>query len=356
MRILSYLVLPLGLIAAYLLFWPVPIEPAAWTPQPVPAAAYPYNEALKSVERLADGVGSGPEGIAVDAAGRLYAGYDDGRVMMFNRDGSGGMLLANTGGRPLGLSFGPRGGVLVADAIKGLLLVGGEGAQQLLAVEAEGVPFKFVDDVDNTRLSRKVYFTDASSKFAWPHTMADVMEHGANGRLLEYDFDTEKTTVLLRDLHFANGVAVGPDDAFVLVNETTEYRVRRYWLKGDKAGTSDIFIDNLPGFPDNISYNDKGQFWLALYAPRTAALDALLPKPGLRRIVFRLPQFLQPGPARHGWVLGLDVDGKVVANLQYKGKGAYAPITSAEQHGDHLYLGSLTDTAIGRLALSAIQK
>ncbi|MEQ1438519.1 SMP-30/gluconolactonase/LRE family protein [Fontimonas sp. SYSU GA230001] len=356
MRLLGYLVLPLGLVVAYLLFWPVPIEPRAWTPQPLADGAYPYNETLKAVERLAEGVGRGPEGIAVDAAGRIYAGYDDGRVMMFNRNGSGGMLLADTGGRPLGLSFGPRGGVLVADAVKGLLLVGGQGAQQLLAVEAEGVPFRFVDDVDNTRMTHKVYFTDASSKFAWPDTMADVMEHGANGRLLEYDFDTDKTTVLLRDLYFANGVAVGPDDAYVLVSETTKYRVRRYWLKGEKAGTSDIFIDNLPGFPDNLSYNDKGQFWLALYAPRTAALDALLPKPDLRRIVFRLPDFLQPGPAHHGWVLGLDLDGKVVANLQYKGRGAYAPITSVEQHGDALYLGSLTDTAIGRLPLSAIQK
>lgn len=354
MRILAFLVVLLGVLAAYLMFWPVPIEPVAWTPQPLPAAAYPGNDALKAVERLAEGEGRGPEGIAVDAAGRIYAGYDDGRVMMFTRDGKGGLLLADTGGRPLGLTFGPRGGVVVADAVKGLLAVSGNNVQQVLSVEAEGIPFGFTDDVDNTRMTRKVYFSDASSRFGIHDVMADVFEHGANGRLLEYDFDTGKTTVLLRDLHFANGVAVGPDDAYVLVSETTEYRVRRYWLTGDKAGTSDVFIDNLPGFPDNISYNDKGQFWLALYAPRTSALDALLPNPNLRKIVFRLPSFMQPGPARHGWVLGLDLEGKVVANLQYKGEGAYSPITSAEQFGDALFLGSLTDTAIGRLSLTDI--
>ncbi len=356
MRVLSYLLLPLAAFVAYLLLWPVPIQPQAWTPPPLPQTGYEYNEALAPIERLADGVGRGPEGIAVDATGRIYAGYDDGRVMMFNRNGSGGVLMANTGGRPLGLTFGPRGGVVVADALKGLLLVGGQNAQQLLAVEAEGVPFGFLDDVDNTRLDRKVYFTDASSRFGVHEVMADLLEHGANGRLLAYDFDTGETKVLMRDLYFANGVAVGPDDAYVLVNETGEYRIRRYWLKGDKAGTSDIFADNLPGFPDNLSYNGRDRFWVALYAPRSPQLDALLPRPELRRIVQRLPGFLQPKPARHAWVLGFDLDGKLVANLQYKGEGVYAPITSVEQFGDQLYFGSLTDTAIGRMPLKGLAR
>lgn len=52
---------------------------------------------------------------------------------------------------------------------------------------------------------------------------------------------------------------------FVLVNETYRYRIVRYWLKGPKAGTHEVFIDNLPGFPDNISSNRKGTFWLALF-------------------------------------------------------------------------------------------
>ncbi|MFP5306947.1 MAG: SMP-30/gluconolactonase/LRE family protein [Gammaproteobacteria bacterium] len=356
MRLLGYTLLIVAAIAAYLLLWPVPIEPVAWTPPPLPAAQYPYNEALKPIERVAEDVGRGPEGIAIDAAGRIYAGYDDGRVMMFDREGGNGVVLANTGGRPLGLSFGPRGGVLVADARKGLLLVGGSGAQQLLAVEAEGVPFRFTDDVDNMRNGAKVYFSDASSRFGIHDVMADIIEHRGNGRLLEYDFDTQSTRVLLRDLQFANGVAVGPDDAYVLVSETGAYRVRRYWLKGEKAGTSDIFIDNLPGFPDNISYNGKDRFWLALYAPRNPTLDALAPDPFLRKLVFRLPAFLQPGPAKHSWVLALDLDGKVAANLQYAGSGAYAPITSVRESDGTLYFGSLTEPAIGRMALPQLEQ
>ncbi|WP_370306742.1 SMP-30/gluconolactonase/LRE family protein [Sinimarinibacterium flocculans] len=354
MRLLSYLVLPLAVVAAYLLFWPVPIEPQMWEPPPLPGPRHPYNEALRAVERIGEGQGVGPEGIAVDDQGRLYAGFIDGRVVRVNADGSAPTLLAETGGRPLGLGFAPDGSVLVADATHGLLQIGADGGLTTLADAADGVPFKLADDVDRAQGSDKAYFSDASSKYPLPDLMAEVFEHRPHGRLLEYDFGTRQTRVLLSDLYFANGVAVGPDEAYVLVTETTRYRVTRYWLKGERAGTSEVFIDNLPGFPDNISFNGSDRFWLALYAPRTSALDALLPRPYLRRVIFRLPHALHPKPKLHGWVLGLDLDGNVVADLQYAGDGAFGPVTSVEQAGDTLYLGSLSDTAIGRLPLSAL--
>lgn len=357
MKKLLIAVLVLAMLAAYLLFWPVPIEPVAWTPPPTPSLTqgpYAYNEKLKGIEKIAVDIGRGPEGVAVDASGRLYAGFDDGRVARFNGDGSGYALITNTGGRPLGTTFGPNGGIVVADAIKGLLLVGGVQEQETLSVDAEGQPYGFVDDADNTRFDKNVYFTDASTRFGVHEVMSDVFEHGNTGRVLRYDVESRETRVLMRGLHFPNGVAVGPDDAYILVNETFEYRIWRHWLKGDKAGTSEVFAENLPGFPDNISFNGKDRFWVAIYAPRTPDLDALLPKPELRKIVFRLPRFLHPAPAMHAFVLGFDLDGKLVANLQYKGTDVYAPITSVEQHKDWLYFGSLSYPAMGRIRLSEL--
>jgi sugar lactone lactonase YvrE len=353
MKTLIAVVAVLGALAGYLLYWPVPIEPVAWTPQPAPRleGIYAANDRLKGIEKIAVGYGKGPEGIAVDAAGRVYGGFDDGRVAMFSPDGKTATLLANTQGRPLGITFGPNGGLVVADAKKGLLLIGGDNYQQTLAVAAEGVPFRFPDDVDNTRMDKYVYFTDASARFSIDDTMADFLEHGATGRLLRYDVANDKVTVLMKGLHFANGVAVGPDDAYVLVDETAEYRIWRYWLKGPKAGTAEIFIDNLPGLPDNLSYNDHDRFWVALYAPRNDDLDKLLPQPDLRKLIYRLPEWLKPQPAQRAFVLGLDLDGHVVANLQYAGPDAYAPITSVEQYGEWLYFGSLTYPAIGRIKL-----
>ncbi|MES0872607.1 SMP-30/gluconolactonase/LRE family protein [Sinimarinibacterium thermocellulolyticum] len=354
MRLLSYLVLPLAALAAYLLFWPVPIAPQAWQPPPLPTERYAPNRVLQAIERIGEGIGVGPEGLAIDAQGRLHTGYVDGRVMRMNADGSAPKLLAETGGRPLGLALAPDGGVLVADAMRGLLHIGTDGSVDVLADAADGLPFRLTDDVDRPAASRKAYFSDASSKFALPELMAEVFEHRPHGRLLEYDFDSGQVRTLLSGLYFANGVAVGPDEAYVLVTETTRYRVTRYWLKGERAGTSEVFIDNLPGFPDNISFNGSDRFWLALYAPRTAALDALLPQPYLRRVIFRLPHWFHPEPKLHAWVLGLDLDGRIVADLQYAGEDTFGPVTSVKQAGDALYLGSLGDTAIGRLPLSAI--
>jgi sugar lactone lactonase YvrE len=345
-----------GVLAAgilYLLLWPVPIKPVAWTPPPMPALEGPYaaNDRLKSVERLAQGQCPGPEAIALDAASRIFTGCIDGRVMRFDAEGKNGVMLANTGGRPLGLKFAPDGRLIVADAAKGLIQVAENGVINTLATEAGGVPFGFADDLD-IGPDGVVYFSDASWKFGHHQVMEDFMEHGANGRLLRHDLTTGKTEVLASDLHFPNGVALGPDGAFLLLNETAEYRVLRYWLKGDKAGRLEPFIENLPGFPDNITFDPAGQrFWLALYGPRTADLDTLLSKPFLRKVVYRLPQAVQPAPVMHGFVLALDPEGRVVANLQDASPGAYAPITSAIAHGPWLYLGSLTAPAAGRIAL-----
>jgi sugar lactone lactonase YvrE len=336
----------------YLLAWPTGMEPQAWTPPPAPSLAegvYAYNEKLKSIQKLALDVGVGPEGLAINAVGQIYAGYADGRIVRIAPNGATWTKVGNTHGRPLGITLGPDGGYVIADARKGLLLLGSK--VHTLATEAGGVPFGFTDDVDHTR--HELYFTDASSKFGYGKHMTDLLEHGGNGRLLEYSLVTKQTRVLMSGLHFANGVAVGPEGNYVLVNETGEYRVLRYWLKGEKAGTHDVFIDNLPGFPDNISYNKKGVFWLAIFAPRDALLDGLLPGSlYLRTVLAKLPGFLQPRPKKHAFVLGLDASGKVVANLQYAGPDAYAPITSAREHGSFLYFGSLTYPALGRLPLN----
>src|SRR3546814_5485896 len=77
--------------------------------------------------------------------------------------------------------------------------------------------------------------------------------------------------------------------SYLLVSETNEYRIWRYWLKGVRAGQQEIFADNLPGFPDNLSIDD-GHVWQALYAPRNAALDAIADRPTLRKLAYRLPR------------------------------------------------------------------
>lgn len=358
-RVFLIILLLIALLVLYLLFWPVPISPQAWTPPPAPplTGQYQQNSRLAGTERLSPGTGSpspgagyGPEDIALDAEGRIYTGLDDGRIMRLQPDGTKPETFSNTYGRPLGLVFDSTGNLIIADAIKGLVSVARDGSVTVLTTAADGVPFGCTNDLD-VAADGTIYFTDASSKFPLANFTADLVEHGPNGRLLAYDPKTKTTRMLLRGLSFANGVAVSPDQSFVLVVETGAYRVHRLWLKGEKQGQSEIFIDNLPGFPDGIMSNGKDKFWLALVTPRDAALDKLLPHPFLRKAVLRLPKFLQPAPKRYSFVLGLDANGGVVENLQDGSPECYAEIANVVERNGALYFGSIGESTVGRYRL-----
>ena len=335
----------------YLLLWPVGADPAVWTSQPAPAmkGKFEPNEYLAYTEILGLNDGIGPEDIAVDEAGNMYAGYEDGRIVLYDVYGKNQGVFVNTNGRPLGLDFDANNNLIIADANKGLLSADPNGNLKSLTTEVHGIPFAFTDDVD-IGPDGIIYFTDASSKYNIDNYRLDLMEHRPWGRLLSYSPKSGITGSLLGGLYFANGVAVSPDGNYVLVNETSNYQVRKYWLKGQQAGQSEIIINNLPGFPDGISSNGKGIYWIAIPALRKSIVDYCADKPFLRKIILRLPEWLQPSPDRHGFILGIDGNGKVIHNLQYPSPDSFSPITSVEEKGGILYLGSLTYPGFARIS------
>ena len=337
---------------AYLLLAPVPLAPAAWTPPASPGLTgqYAQNTRLSPVQRLPLGDGHKPEDVALDAEGKIYAGFEDGRIIVLQPDGTQPRVFADTHGRPLGLIFDREGNLIVADAIKGLLSVNKAGEVAVLADEADGVKFGCLNDLD-VGADGTIYFTEASSKFPMSQFANDILEHQPNGRLLALDPQSRRPRTLLRNIYFANGVAVSPDQTFVLVAETGMYRIRRVWIKEPKMGQNDIFIDNLPGFPDGISSNHRDRFWLALVTPRQALSDRMLPYPSVRKVVARLPKFLQPAPQRYSFVLGLDPQGRVVENLQNGSPDCYAQIANVVEHNGALYLGSIGEDTLGRFPL-----
>ncbi|HXC71398.1 MAG TPA: SMP-30/gluconolactonase/LRE family protein [Pyrinomonadaceae bacterium] len=351
-RLGLFIVLILTATLAYLLFAPVPINPAAWTPPAAPALTgqYERNSRLSTVQKLSLGDGHKPEDVALDADGKIYAGFEDGRIMVLQPDGTQPRVFANTGGRPLGLIFDRDGNLIVADAIKGLLSIAKTGDIKVLATEADGEKFGCLNDLD-AGADGTIYFTEASHKFPMSQHVEDLLEHQPNGRLLALDPHSQRPRTLVRDLYFANGVAVSPDQSFVLVAETGKYRIRRHWLKEPKIGQTDVFIDNLPGFPDGISSNGKDKFWLALVTPRQALVDRMLPHPFVRKIVFRLPDFLRPGPERYSFVLGLDSNGRVVDNLQNGSRDCYSQIANVVERNGTLYFGSIGEDTVGRFSL-----
>jgi sugar lactone lactonase YvrE len=341
-------------IAAFLLLMPTKVQPIDWAPSAAPslsAGVYAENQKLKSAEKVGAADIAGPEALLL-VDGFLITGLHDGRVIRTSLDGKTLNVLANTGGRPLGLARHPDGRLIIADGIKGLLALDAQGRLTSLTTEADGLPFGFTDDVTVDAIGRYAYFSDASSRWGYGKDGEAILEHGGDGRLLRYDFQSGKTEQLLGKLEFANGVALGPKDAFVLVNETGAYRISRYWITGAKAGTHDVFIDNLPGLPDNLSFNGRDRFWVALYAPRSALLDGTAGHPYLRKMIVRAMMVLPKPIEKRAFALGLDTEGKVIANLQDNSKGNYSPITTVREYGDWLYLGSLKANNMARLPLS----
>ena len=339
----------LGILLFLLL--PSPIEPVAWTPPKAPALTgkYAVNDKLANAEILFKGQCEKCEDVAIDSMGRIYGGQLNGDIVVFDKTGNR-KVLANTKGRPLGLHFDKQKNLIVADATSGLLSINTSTGKITTLVDAyEGKKMIFVDDVEIAE-DGTIYFSDASTKHGYHASSLDILEGLGNGRLFAYYPATKETKLLLDDLRFANGIAVAPDQSYVLVNETGRFRTHRYWLTGSKKGQSDLFIENLPGFPDGISQGQDGLFWIALVSPRLQSFDDLSESTFMKNIVAKLPASFQPAPVHYGFVLGVDKNGTVKYNLQDT-KGGFAEITSVQQFGKDIYLGSLYESSLAKYRL-----
>jgi sugar lactone lactonase YvrE len=340
------------LAIVWLVATPAPIEPAAWTPPPPTPleGRWAVNDRLAAVEWWAKAL-VGPEAMYVDDDGALVTGLKDGRIVKLKPGGDEPTVLADTHGRPLAIAPHPDGRIIICDAFRGLLALADDGVIEVLASEQGGVPFKFVDDLAITKAG-VIYFSDASARYSIDRYTDDLLEHQRTGRVLKYAPSTRTTSLVAADFNFANGVALGPDEAFLVVAETGAYRLWRIWLTGPTAGQKEVFVDALPGFPDNVRFSpERGVFWVAIGSPRNPLVDALADRPFLRGVVAKLPKAVQPAPARHAFVVGVDVSGNVVEVLQHRAPDSYSPIASALEHDGWLYLGSFAREGVARLKL-----
>jgi len=330
----------LALVVTWLAM-PSPIGSLAWIPSPAPALDGPYKmntllQAAKShVPQLI-----GAEDVVFDADGRAWTGLADGRIVRL--EGDTVVEVVQTGGRPLGLAFSPKDGLLyVGDADRGLIRVDpATKTIEELVRTAEGFDFRFTNEVaiasDGT-----VYFTDSSAVWGRDRYTEDLLDQRPTGRVIRYDPTTKAVTVLVRELSFANGLALMPDEKSLIIAETGRYRLWRLFLDGDKRNLKEVLIENLPGFPDNLSVSPRGTVWVALASTRKRLLDAIHPHPFLKDATATLPPALRPQPVRWGFVLELDADGRPLRSLQDPDGDVVPNITTAVEREGTLWLGSL---------------
>ncbi len=188
---------------------------------------------------------------------------------------------------------------------------------------------------------------------------------------------------MLKDrIYFANGLVLSPDEDFIVVAETGTSTLHRYWLKGEKSGQSEVFIDGLPGSPDNLMTNERGiliSLPVAIDKNHPALEHILCSYPTIRKFLLRLIELLlmpfrfinsfYPNyftntfsrefggmgqlkflfPSRKTVVL-VDWEGNIL-EAYHGSDGSLGTTTHALQRGDFLYLGTVTENFIGRVQL-----
>ncbi|MGG5260732.1 SMP-30/gluconolactonase/LRE family protein [Phycicoccus avicenniae] len=299
--------------------------------------------------------GPGAEDVLVGADGRVWTGTADGALHVHDPADGSVTTVAATGGRPLGLEWLPDGRMLVCDAHRGLLVLDPTtGVLETLVTEVDGVRLLFVNNAA-VQADGTIWFTDSSRRWTVEDWKNDLVEHTCTGRLLRRDVDGEVTTVL-DGLAFANGVALLPGEHGVLVAETGTCRIRRVSLRGNEAGPTTTWVEDLPGHPDNIALGSDGLVWVTVASPNDPVLALLRRSPRqVRAVVRRLPDRVKPEPRRTARVLALDDEGAVVHDLDFDASG-WRVATGVREHDGRVWLGSLLEPAIavGRVPGSGV--
>ncbi|GLJ36807.1 hypothetical protein SUGI_0742470 [Cryptomeria japonica] len=309
----------------------------------------------------------GPESIAFDPQNRgPYTGIADGTIVRWDGPHLGWSLFAFTSpnrseicnekrksalgyvkhehicGRPLGLRFNKDSGDLyIADAYFGLLVVGPQGGLATPLVNST----YFANDLDIDK-NGNVYFTDSSAIYRRKNFIQLVFSMENTGRVLKYDPHTKEVVVLVSNVSFPNGLCLSKDESFFVYTETVAGSIMRYWLKGPKSGTTDIFA-RLPGYPDNIRVNDKGEFWVAIHGRHNHLAYFLASHPKVRMFLLRLPisariQYITYiGGKLQGMVAKYSPEGELLELLEDRMGKVVKGVSEVEEKDGKLWMGSV---------------
>ncbi len=325
------------------------LQPQAWNP-PIKTDFLQQqtdNQKLQSIQKIDLKGWVGPEDIVMDSLGNIYCG-----VHKSEKDFSTGCILKiDTQGHVeeyyqanswvAGIHFDKEGNLIALSHQEGLIQISPTKQVTYLAKSDENNQAFLIPNGLDIASNGMIYFSNTSSQM--PYTIKNgrklILEMKADGGLYVYNPTTKKVKTLLQGTYFGNGVVLSQKEDFLLIVETTKYRVLRYWLKGPKKGTIDVFLDNLPGFPNGISIREDGSFWLGFTTLRNDLLDQIHPKIGVKKVVYALPEFLQPKQEKFGMVLNISPTGKIIETL-LDSTGAFVPEAGAvKEDKGYLFLG-----------------
>jgi len=164
---------------------------------------------------------------------------------------------------------------------------------------------------------------------------------------MKYEPESERLSIILNNLSFANGVALSKDSDYILIIETTTCRVLRYWLETPKAGTLEVFAQ-VPGFPDNIKRSPRGGFWVGIYSRREKFIQWILSYPWIGKVLLALPlditkaySYLAKLKRSSGMAIRLSEDGDILEVVEDKKWNKGRSISEVEEKDGILWVGSI---------------
>ena len=344
-RIISNPTFKLSILISIIFIQSCALNPISW--QPPKKAVMEVNDKLISSKKIDLKGWHGPEDIVFDEQGNLYCGvhiaeqdFSDGKILKISPDGDVNVFY-DAGSWVAGLHFDYQNNLIALSHKHGLISISPEKQIIVLANKDENNrPFLIPNGLDIAS-DGNIYFSNTSHRSAYSikYGRKLIMELKPNGGLYQYNPITKKVTTLIDGTYFGNGVVLSQNEDFILMTETTKYRIIKYWLKGKKKGEKEIFMDNLPGFPNGISIREDGSFWLGFSTKRNDALDKIHPKKSMKKIVYGLPEFMQPKQDEYGIILNISEEGKVLSSI-YDTTGKVIPEAGAvKENNGVLYIG-----------------
>ncbi len=341
------------------------IHPVAWKPAPPINfnGTTVLNEKLKASQTISLNGWYGPEDIVFDEDGNLFCGvhnketnFSDGKILKISPNGIIETIY-EAGSWVAGLHFDIEGNLVALSHREGLISISPQKIVRVLAAKDEkGKPFLIPNGLDIAS-DGKIYFSNTSdvSPYTIKYGRKVILEMKPIGGLYSYDPQTGNVTTLIDGTWFGNGVVLSKEEDYLLMTETTKYRVLKYWLKGEKSGQTETFIDNLPGFPNGISIREDGSYWLGFSTRRSEALDKIHPKPGMKQFVYALPNFLQPKAEKFAMVMNISEEGKILQSLFDPTGATLAEAGAVKEHDGYLYIGGDVLPHIGKYKLEKEQ-
>lgn len=322
---------------------------------------YALNDKLRKVEVIGLGMVESPEDVILDEQDNIYCGSRHGEIIRFFAPDYQRMeVYAHIGGQPLGLAFDGAKTLYVCVGGMGLYRVMPDRRVEKVTDETNRSLFSVVDDsrlrlADDLDIAPdgRIFFSEATVRYEMHEWPTDAIEGRGNGRIICYDPKLKKTTTVLRNLVFPNGIALGSDQQSILFAQTWACSIKRYWFDGPKKGRVETVIDDLPGYPDNINHASDGNYWLALLGMRSPSFDLAMRKPGFRRRMSKqLPgdEWLFPN-INTGCIVKFNEKGAILDALWDLGGVNHPMITSMREHRGYLYIGGISNNRIGRYKL-----